>query len=102
MAVNEDEADPKNNCLVRAVSKYLPLQEDYAPDGAFFVFSSHIELEELERGSCLHQAAVAPESCVATTAAIGCQTLEIVRRRRWAVTPLFLAVVTLLAIDAVF
>lgn len=39
MAMDEEETDPKENCMVQLILKFFPVYEGYAPDAAFFVWT---------------------------------------------------------------
>lgn len=84
ITVDEDEGNPTENCLVKLVTRYLPVHHEYADGGAFFV--CHEGCEEV-------QVPAVPRTAAAKFLMFG---------RGCKATPLLLAVITLMIIDMVF
>lgn len=86
MVVNEEESDPTDNCMVRMVSKRLPIHDQDVAGAAFFVPRTDASTSP---------AAHPPEMQKATDSRFWCW-------RQCKATPLLLAVLTLLIVDALF
>jgi tellurite resistance protein TerC len=104
IAFEESEDDPTENCLVRLVTRYLPVHKDYAKDAAFFIFGDE------EANIACPSDVVAPTldgSPVAGSKEAAAHTADPSKYPCWIckgcqATPLFIVILTLMIIDALF